>query len=98
MPTVHNGIGTWYYGKRRIHRCKGVCSFCHGVGDLESYDTTLFFVFFMVPLLSLGQKRILEQCPHCSRHRVISRKKWEASKARDTEALLEKLQQDPDNR
>ena len=54
MPTVHDGIGTWYYGKRRIHRYKSTCSFCQRVGELESYDTTLYFVIFMIPLIPLS--------------------------------------------
>src|SRR5947209_7712933 len=80
MPTVHDGIGTWYYGKRRILRRKGLCAFCNRVGDLESYDTTLYFVVLFVPLFPLGRKRVFEQCAHCKAHRVLSLKKWEALK------------------
>ncbi|HEV3081824.1 MAG TPA: tetratricopeptide repeat protein [Gemmataceae bacterium] len=98
MPTVHDGIGTWYYGKRRIHRFKSTCSFCQRVGELQSYDTTLYFVVFMVPIIPLSRKRILQQCPSCSRHRVISLKKWEEGKASDTALLLEKLKANPDDR
>src|SRR6476661_10555044 len=77
MPQVHDGIGTWYYGKKRILRHKGVCGFCNAVGELVSYDTTLYFVVFMVPLVPLRRKRILEQCPHCSMHRVLPLKQWQ---------------------
>jgi tetratricopeptide (TPR) repeat protein len=98
MPTVYNGIGTWYYGKRRIHRLKGVCNFCHAVGELQSYDTTLYFVVFFVPILPLSRKRVLEACPYCNRHRVVSLKKWEQSKSEDIARLLEKLEQNPDDR
>jgi tetratricopeptide (TPR) repeat protein len=98
MPTVINGIGTWYYGKRRIHRRKSVCGFCKHVAELESYDTTLYFVVFFVPLLPLGSKRIIESCPSCRRHRVVSLKKWEQSKAQHIAQLLEKLKENPDDR
>src|SRR4029077_18562322 len=98
MPTVVNGIGTWYYGKQRIHRCKGVCPFCQRIGELQSYDTTLFFVVCFVPLIPLSRKRILEQCPSCQKHRVVSLAKWEALKAEDIARLLEKLQENPDDR
>jgi tetratricopeptide (TPR) repeat protein len=98
MPSVHNGIGTWYYGKRRIHGYKGTCSFCQRVGDLQSYDTTLYFVVFFVPIIPLSHKRVLEQCPHCSRHRVMKLKDWEAAKARDVAKLMDKLQENPDDR
>jgi Flp pilus assembly protein TadD len=98
MPTVHNGIGTWYYGKQRIHRFKSGCSFCKRVVELESYDTTLYFVVFFVPIIPLGRKRVLEQCPACQRHRVTKLHQWEASKERDIARLLELLEKDPDNR
>jgi tetratricopeptide (TPR) repeat protein len=97
MPTVMNGVGTWYYGRRRIHRLKGVCQSCHAVGELESYDTTLYFVVLFVPVLPLTQKRVLEQCPHCKRHRVLSLKKWEQTKSEGIARVLEKLQENPDD-
>src|SRR5262245_59119839 len=98
MPHVINGIGTWYYGKRRVHRVKSTCQFCDNLGELESYDTTLFFVVVFVPIIPLGQKRVLEECPNCRKHRVTSLKKWEELKARDIEQLLETLRQNPDDR
>lgn len=90
MPTVYNGIGTWYYGKRRIHRYKSTCSFCNRTGELESFDTTLYFVVLMVPLIPIGHKRIFEQCPACKKHRVMSLKKWQAQKDKALAAVLEK--------
>lgn len=98
MPTVFNGIGTWYYGKSRIHRRKDVCSFCQGVGELTSYDTTLYFVVLFIPLIPLSRKRILEQCPSCQKHRVLPLAQWETMKADDTARMLEQLEKDPDNR
>src|SRR5260370_35983290 len=98
MPTVVNGIGTWYYGKKRIHRLKGTCSFCNRVSELESYDTTLYFVLFFIPLLPLAKKRVLESCPACQKHRVASLKQWEATKAESIGRLMEKLEKDPNDR
>jgi tetratricopeptide (TPR) repeat protein len=92
MPTVINGIGTWYYGKRRIHTIKGVCEFCGNQADLTSYDTTLFFVVVFVPVIPIGQKRILRQCSSCKNHKVLSLAKWEQAKELDGAELLEKLQ------
>jgi tetratricopeptide (TPR) repeat protein len=97
MPTVINGIGTWYYGKRRIHTIKGTCEFCHSNADLVSYDTTLFGVVFFVPVIPLGQKRILQQCAVCQQHRVVKLGKWQEAKERDAADLMEKLREDPDN-
>jgi tetratricopeptide (TPR) repeat protein len=98
MPTVVNGIGTWYYGKRNIHRLKGTCEFCNRVGELTSYDTTLYFVFVMIPLVPLGHKRILNQCPSCQKHKVTSLRQWEAGKAAATAELLSRLEKNPDDR
>ncbi|HVK10092.1 MAG TPA: hypothetical protein VM597_15090, partial [Gemmataceae bacterium] len=98
MPTIINGCGTWYYGKRRIHRVKAPCSHCNGFVELESYDTTLYFVLFMVPVVPLGQKRILESCPACQRHRIIKLKDWESGKTRAFGEVLERLRANPDDR
>src|ERR1700694_4003625 len=98
MPTVHNGIGTWYYGKKRIHRFKGTCAFCNRVGELESYDTTLYFVFLMIPLIPLSHKRVLDQCPNCKMHRVLPLREWETAKEKQIAELLARLQQNPDDR
>jgi tetratricopeptide (TPR) repeat protein len=98
MPTVVNGIGTWYYGKRRIHTRKGTCEFCGNLGDLTSYDTTLYFVVVFVPIIPLARKRILEQCAVCQKHRVLSLSKWEDAKVKDGAVVLEKLRTDPDDR
>jgi tetratricopeptide (TPR) repeat protein len=98
MPTVINGIGTWYYGKRRIHRVKTLCTQCNSMGELESYDTTLFFVVVFIPVIPLAQKRIIDQCPYCRRHRVAPLKEWEAGKARAFNEVLEKLLANPDDK
>jgi tetratricopeptide (TPR) repeat protein len=98
MPTIINGCGTWYCGKRRIHRVKAGCGQCGGFTELESYDTTLFFVFFMIPIIPLGKKRILQSCSACQRHRVIDLKAWEAGKSEAFNKVLEELQANPDNR
>jgi tetratricopeptide (TPR) repeat protein len=98
MPTIVNGIGTWYCGKRRIHRVKTACPHCGAFAELESYDTTLCFVVFMVPLVPLSERRILQNCPACQRHRVVKLKDWEAGKSQAFNTVLEKLQANPDDR
>ena len=98
MPFVINGVGTWYYGKKRIHTIRETCEFCNRVSDLSSYDTTLFFVVGFIPLIPLQRLRILRSCGVCQKHRLISLKKWEAAKSADSAELLEALQADPDNR
>src|SRR2546423_1680432 len=98
MPTVVNGIGTWYYGKRHIHTRKGTCPFCGSQAVLTSYDTTLFFVVLFVPVIPLARKRILEQCAVCGKHRVLSLAKWEEAKAADAARVLQSLHDHPNDR
>jgi len=99
MPgVIDGGIGTWYYGKRRIHTVRGDCEVCRKQADLVSYDTTLFFVVAFLPLIPLQKRRVIRQCSNCKCHRVLSLRKWEEAKARDGAELMEKLQQDPNNR
>ena len=98
MPTVINGIGTWYYGRRCIHRLKNTCEFCNRMGELESYDTTLYFTVLYIPIVPLSQKRILYSCPYCRKHRVTNLKQWEAAKAQAIAQLMDKLGKAPDDR
>ena len=98
MPTIINGIGTWYCGKRRVHRVKSGCPHCGAFSELESYDTTLCFVVVMIPVLPLSSKRILNSCPVCQKHQVIGLKQWEAAKGKAFNDILEKLKANPDDR
>src|SRR5258708_27262232 len=88
MPHLHDGIGTWYYGKKNLQTRPGVCPFCQKSTELRSYDTRLWFVIFLIPVIPLGRKRILDQCPHCKRHRVVKLAEWEQLKQKNiTEAM-----------
>jgi hypothetical protein len=95
MPSVHNGIGTWYYGRNNIHRRVNFCSHCNRVGKLESYDTTLYFVVFFIPVIPLGGKRVLEACPSCKKHHVLSLSNWKQNKERAVAEASELLAANP---
>jgi hypothetical protein len=69
MPALYNGIGTWYHGKSNVFRDYGQCDSCGREVILSSYDTTLYFVVIFVPLIPLGKKRVIWQCPVCKKHR-----------------------------
>ncbi len=98
MPHVINGVGTWYYGKRNVHRLRNVCPQCSAVGDLESYDTTLYFVVVFVPLLPLARKRVMDSCPSCGAHRVMPLKAWDKAKAEGLTGALDRLRDAPGDR
>lgn len=94
MPSTINGIGTWYWGKRNILARDAVCESCGAYRLLRSYDTTLYFVVLYIPLVPLGRKRVLDECPACTRHRAVPLRKWEAQKEHALTAALESWQAD----
>src|SRR6266853_440555 len=97
MPALVNGIGTWYFGKRNVHRVKALCSQCNHLAELESYDTTLFAVVLLIPVIPLTKKRVLENCPVCEKHRQLPLKQWNAQKMQAFNDVLAKLQANPDD-
>ena len=97
MPTTVNGIGTHYYGKKNQTTRTGPCKSCGRVGNLESYDTRLWFVIVLIPLIPLGRKRVIDSCPSCRRHFVADADAYEqarqlqVSAARTSSAAIRRL-------
>jgi tetratricopeptide (TPR) repeat protein len=80
MPITINGIGSHYYGKRNVESRTAECRACGNTGNLISYDTRLWIVFVYIPLIPLGRKRIIDQCPFCGRHYAVNAREWEVQK------------------
>ena len=95
MPTSYNGIGTHYYGKKNKQTRHGVCQQCNRQVELASYDTRLWFVIIFIPIMPLGRKRILDECPACSRHYSLELQKWETSKQLEISGALDKYRTNP---
>jgi tetratricopeptide (TPR) repeat protein len=76
MPETINGIGTWYYGKSNVKTRQGWCEHCKRETTLSSHDTRKWFVIFFIPIIPLGRKRVLDECPHCTRHRALDLAEW----------------------
>ncbi len=95
MPTTVNGIGTHYYGKKNRQTRTGVCTSCGAQGKLESYDTRLWFVIVFVPVIPLGRKRIIDQCPVCSRHYAAPHSAWEMSRQLSVSGAEERYRTQP---
>jgi tetratricopeptide (TPR) repeat protein len=98
MPTVYNGVGTWYYGKRNFYQRPGTCPYCHKDVILSSYDTSKFFVFLFVPIIPLGKKRIIDCCPSCRKLRLMPLKQWQMEKDKElseSKGNYEKQPKDP---
>ena len=65
------------------------------MGNLESYDTRLWFVVVFIPIIPLGRKRIIDKCPSCTRHYVMKADVYEQSKQLQTSASLERFRREP---
>lgn len=89
MPYVINGIGTWNYGKRGLRQHEGVCPNCGFSGLLSRYESTRYFVIFLVPVIPLGSRRVSHHCPQCNTWREVTERKWRAEKARACKAALD---------
>jgi tetratricopeptide (TPR) repeat protein len=95
MPTTYNGIGTHYYGKKNLETRHAACDQCGREVPLSSYDTRLWFVIFFIPLIPLGRKRIINQCPACTRHYALDLDKWETTKQLEISGALDKFRSNP---
>lgn len=87
MPSVYNGCGTWYYGKKNLVRYEGVCRHCKRRAQLSTYDTRLWIVVVFVPIIPLRRRHIIEECPVCRRHGVMSWHQWETARQRTAETI-----------
>ena len=99
MPTTINGVGTTYFGKRNRRQFDGVCQFCHQPVKLENYETRLVFSVVFVPLIPLAKKQVLNYCPRCRRHMVVSFSQWRKARQEAIEATSAELaenEHDPD--
>ena len=94
MPYRVNGIGTGYCGKTNLNRQAGICEKCGKHVVLSSYDTTLFFTVFFLPVMPLSKKHIIDYCPACTNHRVLPLKKWIKLHEESIEKSIEKYNAD----
>src|SRR4051794_24223336 len=95
MPSTVNGIGTHYYGKKNRAVRTAMCQSCHRVGPLESYDTRLWFVVVFIPVIPLGRKRIIDQCPYCTRHMVADADAYDQARQLQISGSLERFRREP---
>jgi tetratricopeptide (TPR) repeat protein len=91
MPTTINGIGTHYYGKKNRRQYNGQCESCGRQVKLSDYETGHYFVVIFVPLIPLGKKQIIGDCPVCRRHRSMPLKQWAAIREESLESGMNEL-------
>src|SRR3954453_6982068 len=95
MPFTYNGIGPHYYGKKNLQQRPGLCRQCGRTGNLQSYDTKLWFVVVFIPIIQLGRKHIIDSCPSCRRHYAADAHKWETSKQLETSGAMDQFPTNP---
>src|SRR5688572_19503701 len=87
MPQAINGCGTWYYGKKNVQQYQGVCRTCKNHATLTSYDTRLYVVVLMIPIIPLGRRRIIEECSACTYHGAMPLADWQRAQKRADETI-----------
>lgn len=97
LPSTFNGIGDMYYGKKNKHSYNGTCEFCNRDAELKSYDTTNYFVLLFVPVFPLGERRVINECSICRKHRVLKLSEWEKLKKEAAEESYNSWIQEPNN-
>lgn len=95
MPTTYNGVGTHYYGKRNVEARRAECRSCGRHEVMASYDTRLWFVVLFIPVIPLGRKRIIDDCPSCRRHYAVDADKWETQKQLGISGAMEAYTANP---
>lgn len=97
MPTTINGVGTKYYGRRKVRSYTAECESCHRVQELSDYETTYFFVVLYIPIIPLGKKQIFADCPRCRRHRVMPLAEWQKVEEQSLAQGAKSLGENPDD-
>ena len=97
MPQTFNGIGTWYYGKKKKHVRDDTCEHCGTYNELTSYDTRNFVVFVYVPIIPLGRFRVVDECSACTKHYAVPLAEWDEQKKDAVGEAVSALEKDPWN-
>lgn len=94
MPTLINGCGTRYAGRKNLATRQGICKSCGRTGTLSSYDTRLCLTLLFIPLIPISKKRIIDECPHCRKHYAIKLHEWETRRQLGISGGLEEFRMD----
>lgn len=86
-----------YYKRDSVYRAD-ICENCGSFQHLHSYTCTPAGHVYWVPIIPLGSKRIMDQCPSCKAGREMSLGKWKKLRREEVIPALEELHKDPSNR
>ena len=97
MPSTINGIGTTYFLKKNRCFSIGHCESCGGLNWLSDYTTYKCFCFLFIPLIPYGKARVINYCPACTRHRVMSHRQFANAVAEKLNDAHQAWEADPTN-
>lgn len=85
--------GTKDYYKHNSAYHFDVCEHCGHLGHLHDHNAIRFFHIYWVPVLPLGKKRILNQCPACKEGHELPLREWRTLRKAELPMLLANAQQ-----
>lgn len=88
---------TEYYGRFETVSHFSRCPKCNRLTVLNSYSTTRFLRFFSMPLLPVGQHRMMDECPMCGFRGTTSRRRFSKDRKRNLSLMMEGFTTDPDS-
>ncbi len=88
-------FGWGHYSKRNPEHRHGICEACGHAGQLHSYSCTKFAHLYWIPLLPLGSKRIIDQCPSCKAGGEMSLGEYKKLHAQSLLPSIEELRTKP---
>lgn len=90
-------FGLDYYGKTNIASRYGICDSCRKLTALNSFTTELFLHMRQFPLIPLGKKHIVDECPLCGHRGITSNRTYQKQRANDLAEMMEGFTSDSEN-
>ncbi|MHB8900913.1 MAG: hypothetical protein ACYC6Y_19370 [Thermoguttaceae bacterium] len=97
MPSTVNGIGTSYFLKQNRCYSIGSCENCGSLGWLSDYTTYKCVCVLFIPVIPYGRARVINYCPSCTRHRVMSHRNYADAVATQLSEAHRAWEADPAN-
>lgn len=90
--------GWGYYFRRNILHVVDTCEHCNRHGPLACYDAIYFFNLYYLPIIPLGRKRVMRECPHCKYGSRTPYSKYRKIVTGELEPAIETLRDRPSDR
>src|SRR5690348_11921720 len=90
-------IGVTFYRKRNVYRFHRHCQKCGRETEHLNFEGSQFLVVYLVPILPLGRKQVLDYCVLCTTHHVMSIVDWERLQHESLGAQSAVVEQSPND-